>query len=243
MISKTRRNRISKTRRTHRNRISKTKRISGGEKGDVHTWNLGICLIKQKEGYINDTYWIECPDDPLPDGWKLVDNPLDQDNLRLPIYQNLTGDKEIYPGIGDEIGYDRDFFYKPREPNNTIYRPLLEPGNDKMSKNEYIQKLQTTEWKQTKRYMNDIDGVNKFIEKAILEKHTWKRLVEGKANRVKRAADQSYNHYSKWRAKSGDSAFIYNLIINFNEAAVPQKFKKLYTTARNWNLNTMKDWF
>lgn len=229
MISKSRRNRISKTRR---NRISKTKRISGGEKGDVHTWNLGICLIKQKEGRMIDDYWLEFPDDPLPDGWELVNEP-----NRYPMYKNLSGDKEIYPGIGNDKNLYMNNVYNKEKSNNTIYRPLLEPGNEKMTENEYIQKLQTTEWKKTKRYNYDINGLNDFIETAILVKDTWKILDNG--NKITRPTKQPGTTYSKWRPRSG----IYNLLINFNEAAVPEKFKKLYKTVRDWNLKAMKDWF
>jgi hypothetical protein len=76
MISKNlrnRRNRISKKNlRTRRNRISKSRRITGGKKGDVHTWNLGLFTLKIQKGFIMDDYWIEYPTDPLPEGWTQI---------------------------------------------------------------------------------------------------------------------------------------------------------------------------
>lgn len=229
MISKTRRNRISKTRR---NRISKTKTISGGKKGDVHTWNLGICLIKKTEGYVNDTYWIEYPVDPLPEGWTLKDPFVFNLRIRLPIYENLTEDKELYPGIGD----DKSLYWLG---NYTRYPPLLEPGNQKMTKTEYIQKLRTTEWKQTKRYLYEITGLKDFIKEIILKKKNWK--VKDPGHERESWANQTYTYYSQWVMESVDSTLIYNLITNFNESDVPREFKKLYTTLRDWNFETQRD--
>lgn len=55
MISKTRR-----TRKTRRNRISKSRKIYGGKKGDEFKWDLGEgVIIYRKEGLIFDDYWIE----------------------------------------------------------------------------------------------------------------------------------------------------------------------------------------
>ena len=222
---------VSKTLRTRRNRISKSKRISGGKKGDVHAWNLGVFTIKKREGYVNDTYWIECPDDPLPDGWKLLDT---WGILRteFPMYVNLTGDKELYPGIGA----DKSLYWSG---NYTRYRPLLEPVNQKMTQTEYIKKLRTTEWKQIKQCIREISGLKDFIKKTVFNKISSKELDPGQRGTA--VGSMTYTYYYQWVVNSEDCILIYNLIKNFNEADVPVEFKKLYTTVRDWNFEKQRD--
>ena len=231
---------ISKTRRNRRNRITKSKRISGGKKGDEHTWNLGVCLIKKKEGSSkfwkdNDLYWIEYPTDPLPEGW--IQQKYYYETI-LPVY--------IY--VGTVVNNKQFIYYQVYTPQAflnlyegsklTSWRPLSEAGDKTMTKTEYIKKLKENDWKKTQVVPNSTTtGLKNFVSSMFFFKE------------IKKIGTNSlFPQYTEivelWKVRRYGK-FLYNIIISYDHTDVPDEFKKLHKMMRSWNfsVNPIFDYF
>jgi len=226
MISKTRRNRISKN---SRNKNSKNNRISGGEKDDEYTWNLGICLIKKKKGSSkiwndNDVYWIEYPTDPLPEGW--IQEKCHFETI-LPVYAWVGTDVNkyipIYPGITHE-----DYRKLTQEEDRTFWRPLSEAGDVKMTEAAYKKKLRENNWENTQVVSNSTTtGLKNFITSMFVFKQRTRKTSHASGELVVSTGEQ-------WFIRS-PGAFLYKFIFSLNDNDVPREFKKLYKMVSNWN--------
>ena len=257
MISKTRRNRISKTRRTDRNMISKSKRISGGKNGDVHTWNLGLFTLKRKEGVFNDDYWIEYPTDPLPEGWTQIPPkgwtqipPKGDDNI-LPTYSNVGNNEAtqlIRPIDVADYKVVVESFAAPILYGDYIKDVVESFAAPIVYGHDLVDLVNGKDKKKWDNFMQIKDTRKKYI--SILQKHAWNELKEvptsKKSGLNSFLKDNIFVLLDQGKSKSGitrtqwsvrpQSTVVYMSILDGDNKKMPVGFQKLYETVRDWNL-------
>lgn len=222
----------SKTGVNIKRKLKSRRRLLGGTKPEHFKWNLGLFVINKVKGLINDDYWIEYPNDPLPEGWTLIRAPTRYHDSIMPYYYYSK----------EDLKRDMYQYYLERPIVDSDSKLIIGPKVEDEQKNKYFSILRHTEWKKLGQLSDRISGLKNFLkscfaknEKRFIEEGIFKLQKTWKEKEATFTTRQPFAAWEEWIVNP-KAEYIYDTIINFNEVDVPVEFKKLYKEVCNWKL-------